>query len=313
MRGRSMTAEERIMREVTNVREQVGAAVSRRPLRLAMLAVASGWLVLATVASAGVTGDPSEFSLCPTSFTAPADSPTGLLCSHNETTGGEIAIGNSIVPINNNPDTVDFGAYSNSSAGFFGPEVIVTPTNGQVFGGPAQVVPGGLLGLTGKLAPLSKPLDPVNEVRSSIELAGPITPATVVDPTATKTYFCATGPFDACDAPSPSSVITVPIKVHLINPVLGPNCYIGSNADPIVLNLEETPTSQPVFGGSGNAIIVTGVEVADSTFAAPGTSGCGLGGLLDPVLDLKVGLPSPSGRNSALIDEDGEIEPADLL
>jgi hypothetical protein len=42
--------------------------------------------------------------------------------------------------------------------------VIVTPTNGQIFGGPAQVVPGGLLGLTGVLAPLSQPLDPINQV-----------------------------------------------------------------------------------------------------------------------------------------------------
>ena len=39
--------------------------------RLGMLAV-SMLLAVATVASAGVTGDVSEFSLCPTSFTPPA-------------------------------------------------------------------------------------------------------------------------------------------------------------------------------------------------------------------------------------------------
>ena len=288
------------------------SSVVRRLVGIAAAAAAS--MALATVASAGVTGDPSEFSLCPTSFTAPADSQTGLLCSHSETTGGQLTIGNSTVQITNNPDTVDFGAYSNGPAGFFGPEVIVTPTNGQVFGGPAQVVPGGLLGLTGQLAPLSKPLDPINEVTSSIELAGPIKPATVVDPTATKAFFCAVGPLFACsDTPSPASVVTVPIKVHLHNPVLGPNCYIGSNAHPIVLNLQETPTSNPVLGGSGNALIISGVEVEDDTFAVPGASGCGLLGVLDPILDLKVGLPSPSGKNSALIDEDGEIEAASLL
>jgi len=175
-------------------------------------------------------------------------------------------------------------------------------------------VPGGLLGLTGILAPLSKPLDPVNQVTSSIELAGPITPATAVDPTATKAFFCATGPLGSCfGAPSRSSVLRVPIKVHLRNITLGPNCYIGSNANPIVLNLQETPTSAPVQSGAGNAIIVSGVEVADDTFAVPGASGCGLLGTLDPAVDLKVGLPSPSGRNAALIDEDGEIETADLV
>jgi hypothetical protein len=293
------------MREVTNLRERRGTAVS--PWGLATLALAWGWFALATVACAGVTGAPSEFNLCPTSFQKPASSPF-LLCSHSETTGGELTIGNSTVTISNNPDTVDLGAYPASALGLFGKEVIVTPSNGAVFGGPAQVVPGGLLGLTGMLAPLSKPLDPINQVTSSIELAGPITAATVVDPTATNAFFCATGPQFACiDGPSLNSVITAPVKVHLQNALLGPNCYIGSNANPIVLNLQETPTSAPVES-AGSAIIIRGVEVADDTFAVPGATGCGLFGLLDSAVNLKVGLPSPSGRNAALIDEDGEVE-----
>ena len=294
------------------------AYTSRSLFRLATFAAALS-LALATTSTrswAGVTGDPSEFNLCPTSFVKPA-SATFLLCSHSETTGGEIVIGNSTVPISNNPDTVDLAAYSASRFAFLGPEAIVTPTNGRIFGGPAQVVPGGLLGLTGILAPLSKPLDPINQVTSSIELAGPITPATVVDPTATKAFFCATGPQNAClGGPTLSTVLKVPIKVHLHNITLGPNCYIGSNANPIVLNLQETPTSAPQFssgGPSGNATIVSGVEVADDTFAVPGASGCGLLGTLDLALDLKVGLPSPSGKNAALIDEDGEIEAAALV
>ena len=285
---------------------------SRKIEQLAALIVTALFLSLSTTSSATVTGATSEFDLCPTSFTPPAGEP--LLCSHSETTGGQLTIGNSTTTISNNPDTVDFGTYSNSGLGFLGVEVIVTPTNGMVFGGPAQVVPGGLLGLTGELAPLSKPLDPINQVTSSIELAGPITPNTVVDPTATTAFFCGTGPLFSClDGPTPASVVTVPVKVHLHNPVLGPNCYIGSNADPIVLNLQETPNSAPVTSGSGNALIVSGVEVEDNTFAVPGANGCGLFGILDPILDLKVGLPSPSGKNSALIDEDGELEAAEFI
>ena len=290
-------------------------SASRGLLRLTTFAAALS-LALTTTSTrswAGVTGDPSEFNLCPTSFVKPATS-TFLLCSHSETTGGEIVIGNSTVSISNNPDTVDLGSYPTTRFGFLGPEAIVTPTNGQVFGGPAQVVPGGLLGLTGILAPLSKPLDPINKVTSSIELAGPITPSTVVDPTAMTAFFCATGSLDSCfGAPSPATVLRMPIKVHLHNITLGPNCYIGSNANPIVLNLQETPTSAPVESGVGNATVVSGVEVADDTFAVPGASGCGLLGTLDLALDLKVGLPSPSGKNAALIDEDGEIEPAALV
>jgi hypothetical protein len=105
----------------------------------------------------------------------------------------------------------------------------------------------------------------------------------------------------------------VPIKVHLHNLLLGPNCYIGSNANPIVLNLQETPTSAPKVSFSGNAIVVSGAEVADDTFAVPGASGCGLLGLLDAAVNLKTGLPSPSGRNSALIDQDGEVESANAV
>ncbi|MGC2305543.1 MAG: choice-of-anchor D domain-containing protein [Candidatus Binatus sp.] len=274
----------------------------------AAIALASLSLALTTAAWASVTGDPSEFALCPINFTPPGGA--SLLCSHSETTGGTLTIGNSTVTISNNPDTVDLGAYSTSGLGLFGIEAIVTPTNGEVFGGPAQEVPGGLLGLTG----IS---NSINDVTSSIELAGPMTAATVVDPTETTAFFCGGGPLGGCDdGPSLYSVITVPIKVHLNNPTLGSSCYIGSDASPIVLNLVETPTSSPQLtsgGPGGNAIIVSGVQVADTTFAAPGASGCGLLGALDPVLDLKVGLPSASGNNSALIDENAELEAAQFL
>ncbi len=260
---------------------------------------------------AGVTGDPSEFSLCPLTVTPPGGA--SLLCAHSETTGGSLTIGSTTSSISNNPDTADFGGYSPSGLGFVGPEALVTPTNGLIFGGPAQEVPGGLLGITGLPA-----LSP-NDVTASIELAGPITPATVVDPTATNAFFCATGSLNSCfGSPSPSSVLTIPIKIHLNNALLGPNCYIGSNATPIVLNLEETPTSAPVNstgGPGGNALIVTGVEVADTTFAAPGASGCAAIGLvnIDEAIDLKVGLPSASGKNSVVIDESAEVIAAQFL
>jgi hypothetical protein len=282
--------------------------VATRGAIFAAIALASLSFAVSTAAWASVTGDPSEFNLCPINFTPPDGA--SLLCSHSETTGGTLTIGNSTVTISNNPDTVDLGAYSTSGLGLFGIEAIVTPTNGEVFGGPAQEVPGGLLGLTG----IS---NSVNDVTSSIELAGPMTAATVVDPTETTAFFCGGGPLGSCDdGPSLYSVITVPIKVQLNNPVLGSSCFIGSDADPIVLNLVETPTSSPQLtsgGPGGNAIIVTGVQVADTTFAVPGANGCGLLGALDSVLDLKVGLPSASGKNSALIDENAELESAQFL
>ena len=170
---------------------------------------------------------------------------------------------------------------------------------------------GRLARADGHLAPLSQPLDPINRSRPrsswpvrlrrrrwSIRPPPRRSSAAVAHSAAARTDR-------VCSVWS-----RVPIKVHLHNDaVLGPNCYIGSNADPIVLNLVETPTSSPQLtsgGPGGNAIISTGVEVADNTFAVPGANGCGLLGALDAALDLKVGLPSPSGKNSALIDQNGE-------
>ncbi len=89
-------------------------------------------LALPHLARASVTGDPSEFNLCPIDFTPP-DGDT-LVCSHSETTGGQLTIGNPSTSISNNPDSVDLGAYSTSGLGIFAVEVIVTPTNGQING-----------------------------------------------------------------------------------------------------------------------------------------------------------------------------------
>jgi hypothetical protein len=138
-----------------------------------------------------------------------------------------------------------------------------------------------------------------------------MTAATVVDPTETTAFFCGGGPLGSCDdGPSLYSVITVPIKVQLNNPVLGSSCYIGSDADPIVLNLVETTTSTPQLtsgGPGGNAINRNLRAGGRHHLAVPGANGCGPLGALDSVLDLKVGLPSASGKNSALIDENAEL------
>jgi hypothetical protein len=174
-----------------------------------------------------------------------------------------------------------------------------------------------LIGITGVLGKVLSPLDPINGVTASVELAGPMTAATVLDPTAVRYFFCATGAIASCfGSPSPSSAISVPIKIQLNNAVLGTNCFAGTNANPIVLNLVETPTSQPQLstgGPGGNALVVTGAEVADNTFAVPGVTGCGTGGLFNSIVNAKVGLPSPSGKNSVLIQQNAEVEDAQFV
>jgi hypothetical protein len=101
---------------------------------------------------------------------------------------------------------------------------------------------------------------------------------------------------------------TQPLKFQLINPLLGDDCYIGSDDNPVVLNPslrgtlvvenDPNPTSHPDTG----VLEVTNGSATDTTFAAPGVTGCGPGGsaniAVDEAIDASAGLPAASGSNS---------------
>jgi hypothetical protein len=102
------------------------------------------------------------------------------------------------------------------------------------------------------------------------------------------------------------------IKIQLINPLLGDNCYVGSDNNPIVLNpqLSLAPGGQflqendpnPAKHPDTSVIVITKATASDSTFTAPGVTGCGPGGLaniaVDEAFDTSAGLPAASGTNS---------------
>jgi hypothetical protein len=103
------------------------------------------------------------------------------------------------------------------------------------------------------------------------------------------------------------------VKFKLINPLLGSNCYIGSDEQPVVLNpnLSVAPGGQVFFDPDPAPTVhpdtfVLGITVAsasDSTFSVPfGVTGCGPGGVpnvaVDEALDTSSGLPAASGTNS---------------
>src|SRR5581483_6762234 len=107
-------------------------------------------------------------------------------------------------------------------------------------------------------------------------------------------------------------VLTMPIKVHLQNPFLGSTCYIGSDSDPIVLRPANTVAGTFSItrfnasgaidaGGAFPRLDVIGGSQADTTFAVPGARGCGVASTLDTAINLKEGLPSPSGNNSLVL------------
>jgi hypothetical protein len=113
-------------------------------------------------------------------------------------------------------------------------------------------------------------------------------------------------------------IVTVPIKIHLESQgiPLGPNCFIGSDQNPIVLNPENTdlsnamlkieffdPGGMPDPSGPLATIVVSGAVQGDDTFAVPGATGCGANDSLDGTVDAVAGLPSPSGSNHLVLDD----------
>ncbi len=112
--------------------------------------------------------------------------------------------------------------------------------------------------------------------------------------------------------------LTLPVRIHLKNPLLGNQCYIGSESRPIELHLttgEHSPNSpnKPIHGTNGKERVVEEYErlvaslvetsLVDNTFSVPVAEGCGesFSSIIDPLLDSKLKLPSPDGYNTAIL------------
>ena len=235
----------------------------------------------------------SQFRGCPTA----AENPSIEACVHSEVVGGHFKMGNKDVPITNPikiTGGVGFGLSGFSANSEGGMSVA------------KQKVPGGVVGLTGLtwLAELlgieALTLYAVTELAGQPELG--------------------------------FTTISLPIKVHLVNPVLGNKCYVGSTSHPIQLNLTTGTTSppagtkpitgtEPEFGFNEELEIVklTNGTYVDNAFAAPEASGCVLNLLgflpinLDGVVDLASGLPAKAGKNETAQVINTELAPQPLV
>ena len=114
------------------------------------------------------------------------------------------------------------------------------------------------------------------------------------------------------------TAITLPVRVHLKNPLLGEGCYVGSEAHPIELHLTDGTTAppapnKPIKGKLGNpkteiekgyeSPVILGNTLVDNSFSAPVSEGCGgvFSFLIDPIINSKIGLPSAAGHNTAVL------------
>jgi hypothetical protein len=255
----------------------------------------------ALAASHHPTGEFAQFGECPLS------DPAVEACIFSETDGGYFQIGAKTVPLEN-PVILQGG---------FGEEAFIGAENGETLAKVAQPVPGGLLGI---VAPEWWPLwlqswfnQQINEgltgVTATVELAAPASQI-VLD---TFALLIEQG-----------TALSLPTKIKLDNPILGSHCYIGSDSNPVVIDFTSGETSppppnEPIHGSAGTLevnetgtlITLSGGQLVNNSFGAPGASGCGglFSFFIDPLVDSLVGLPSPAGTNTAVLE--GKLQAAE--
>lgn len=288
-----------------------------KPLRkwwaslLAVLGAAAMLALLPGAASAAPSGIWEPFDRCPLDDPRMKDpNNQSVICVSATTNGGWMQIGHT-------PKVSTVGAPVNVQFGLrlLGEDASELETISQPDAVQATPVPvpGGLIGLAGEQAikNLLGSVPSLLRVHALVEQAGPIRN------------------FDLLGALSGTPVFEMPVKIHLLNPVLGDRCYIGSNADPIILRPQWGPTdppppNEPIEGFPGelgfdndenappeagaSVIKQLGATMVDNTFSVPKARNCGPVipllniGLLDAAINQKQTLPQQSGANTIVME-----------
>jgi len=250
-------------------------------------------------AASAHSGEFSKFNNCPSTNSEVID------CINSVIESGEVVLGSKTVPIVN-PVVLQggFGFPEGEFANFVG------ATNGVTLSKAQQPVPGGLAGLV-NCKKITEPIlrfscelffeNGFTGLNSTVELAKPASAIKISE------FHLLFG----------NGVgLSLPVKVHLENPFLGSNCYIGSGSSPIVWNVTSGTTAppapaKPLTGAPGTAesiegggiLKVKGSKLVDNAWAAPSASGCGgpiVEFLLDPIINAASGVPAAAGKNAVI-------------
>jgi len=274
---------------------QAGTRSRRFVIATALMALAA--LGMASSAMATPKGAFAVFAQCPV-HAAEVDA-----CIYSPTTSGYIKLGKQEVPIVKTQ--VLQGGLLENEPSYVKP--LSAALNGETLTKTAQKVPGGLLGLVecNKISNFIERIlcegffeNGVTGVNAVTELAAPASSVVLNS---------------AYEQLGVGTALTLPIKVHLENPLLGSECYIGSTKEPIKLELTTGattggPTGKPgtqTVKENGKILVISGVSLVGNTFTAPKATGCGVLGILDGILDEKIGLPS--SKNTAVLNGSVEI------
>jgi hypothetical protein len=280
----------------------------------------------AAAAPEAVAGTPSGpyamFKYCP--YTHP-DVADGGSCVVNTTRSGMFKIGTTTLPIDQ-PIVLQGGIKWLSDSPLY--DAIGAPT----LAAPPAQVPGGLLGIMNPAPNWPGPLWTV--FWAIVAVANGVT--ATMEPVGTVQTNFINALYPPTDGTDPTAA-RLAVRVRLQNPFLGDNCYIGSAQNPIVIKLQTGTTAppapnQPISGDPGETYTVwtdepnfigyiqnDGATMVDNSFAVPAASGCGnialglpiltevLDALVSGAVNLKVGLPSAAGKNTAILTGDTSI------
>ncbi len=274
-----------------------------RRIGCVILVSCCGSLGLAASALAVPTGEYSVFAHCPMT--------TAQGCIYGQTEHGEFVVGKKKVPITKTI-TLQGGFTENRETG---EQKFVGATGAETMSKTPQNVPGGLTGLVN-----------CHEITGFelLDILARVTCETVLEKGLTEVN--ATSELAA----SPSAIginetnlltekgiaLSLPVKIHLENALLGSECYIGA-AKPVVIELTTGTTAPPApntpikgakgaqsTNEEGTILTLTGNRLVNNSFAAPEVEGCGglLAPILDPIIDSQLGVPSASGNNTAILE-----------
>ena len=264
-------------------------------------------LSLAAPALATPKGPYAVFAQCPTGV------PGVTLCQYAQTESGEFSIGTTKVPISKTI-TLQGGAIPNPAEknSYF----LYPAKNGESLSKTELNVPGGLLDIIN-----------CEEIKGNgiVEVLARNTCKAIFE---NKTTGVTATTELVANEKNPAilqlghlilgegTALTLPVRVHLKNTLLGNGCYIGSESNPIELHLTTGTTSppapnKPISGNVGTFEEEETVEVirenslVDNAFPAPAAEGCGeflfVKGFLDGIVNSKLALPSAAGHNTAIL------------
>jgi hypothetical protein len=252
-------------------------------------------------AASAATPDPdyAQFAGCPDPKTEPVLAKEVEICLRATINSGNFKMGSKNVTIEN-PISLVGGTNVELENFVFNSEGGMTAAK--------QKVPGGLVGLTGF------------EWLTGLLTGEALTVYAVTELTGTPVFHGFEG-------------LSAPIKVHLVNPVLGKNCYVGSTANPIKLELttgttNPPPPNEPITGNEATELVfdeeleithLLGAKYVDNSFAAPAASGCVLTLLglipinISSIVSLQAGLPAAAGTNETVQMVDAEATEPHLV